>query len=226
ETTRKAQIQIDADGTIHGVITIAMTGDAALRWRQEALRTDEDGIKKEFEDDLQTNMAPGVRVKTSQFTALADYTQPLVVTMDVTGSMGTKTGHRVFLPGTFFEAQAKAPFASTNRESPVYMHYPYVIQDQVKFTLPANASVESAPQDAQIPFVPNADFASKYRYAGTTYMYARRVRVANILYDPKDYAPLRDFFQKVSSQDQGQVVVKFAAAGDAAGAAGNTGKSE
>jgi hypothetical protein len=226
DITRKAQIQIDADGTVHGIITISMTGDAALRWRQEALRTDEDGFKKEFEDELQTNMAPGVRVKTNQFTALTDYTQPLVATVDVSGSMGTKTGHRVFLPGTFFEAQAKAPFASTNRESPVYMHYPYTMQDQVKFTLPATASVESAPQDAQIPFVPNADFASKYRYAGTTYMYARRVRVANILYDPKDYPSLRDFFQKVNSQDQGQVVVKFAAAGDAAGGTGNSGKNE
>jgi hypothetical protein len=41
DITRKAAIQMDADGTIHGTITISMTGDEALRWRQEALRKDE-----------------------------------------------------------------------------------------------------------------------------------------------------------------------------------------
>jgi hypothetical protein len=126
--------------------------------------------------------------------------------------MGTRTGHRLFLPGTFFEANAKARFATTDRESPVYMHYPYIEEDQLKLTLPPDMAVESVPQDGQIPFMPNADFASKYRGAGPTYLYARRLRVANILYETKDYAPLRDFFQKVNAQDQVQLVVKLGTA--------------
>jgi hypothetical protein len=221
DITRKAEMQMDADGTIHGSIQIRMTGDEALRWRQEALRTDEDETKKKFEDSLQEDMAPGVRVKTRQFAALTDYTQPLVATMDVSGNMGTKTGHRYLVPATFFEAHATAPFVSADRENPVYMHYPYVVQDQFRLVLPGNASVESVPQDAQIPFVPNADFVSKYRGAGTGYQYARRVRVANILYDSKDYPALRDFFQKVSAQDQSQLVVKLAPAMAASGSGGS-----
>ena len=226
DIVRKAELQMDADGSIHGTLHITMTGNEALRWRQEALSSDEDATKKKLDDYLQGGIAPGVHLKTSGFTALADYTQPLLATVDVTGTMGTKTGHRIFVPGTFFEAQAKAPYASTTRETPVYMHYPYVVEDQFKLNLPANMSVDSVPQDAQIPFMPNADFTSKYRGAATAYAYARRVRVANILYDPKEYPDLRGFFQKVSTQDQQQVVIKVASATDSGAAAGSLGKTE
>jgi hypothetical protein len=226
DIVRKAELQMDADGSIHGTLHITMTGNEALRWRQEALSSDEDATKKKLDDYLQGGIAPGVHLKTSGFTALADYTQPLLATVDVTGTMGTKTGHRIFVPGTFFEAQAKAPYASTTRETPVYMHYPYVVEDQFKLDLPANMSVDSVPQDAQIPFMPNADFTSKYRGAATAYAYARRVRVANILYDPKEYPDLRGFFQKVSTQDQQQVVIKVASATDSGAAAGSLGKTE
>jgi hypothetical protein len=126
----------------------------------------------------------------------------------------------VFLPGTFFEAQAKARFATADRESPVYMPYPYMIEDTFKLVLPTGMTVESVPQDGQIPFMPNADFASKYRGAGTTYLYARRLRVANILYELKDYPQLRDFYQKVNAQDQGQLVVHLAAGGSTAASGG------
>ncbi len=169
--TRRAELQMDADGTIHGAMRVTMTGDEALHWRHEALSSDEEATKKKFDDSVQADIAPGVRVKTSGFTGLADCTQPLVATVEVTGTMGTRTGHRIFVPGTFFEAQAKVPFASATREAPVYMNYPYMVEDQFKLVLPANLTVESVPKDLQIPFVPNADFTSKFRSA------AERVRL-------------------------------------------------
>jgi hypothetical protein len=224
DISRRAAIQIDADGTIHGTMSISMTGNEALRWRQTALRSDEEETKKKFEDELQPNMAPGVIVKTSKFAALTDYTQPLVATIDVSGSIGTRTGHRTFLPGTFFEAQAKPLFATANRESPVDLRYPYMVEDQVKLVLPAGSSLEGVPQDAELPFMPNADFVAKYRGSGTAYVYARRLRVANTLYETKDYSALRDFFQKVNAQDQGQFVVEVGTV--TAGASADGGKSE
>jgi hypothetical protein len=224
DISRKAVLQIDADGTVHGTISISMTGDEALRWRQAALRSDEEETKTKFDNELQPNMAPGVTVKTSKIAALTDSTQPLVATVDVSGSIGTKTGHRIFLPGTFFEAQAKPLFATANRESPVDLRYPYVVEDQVKLVLPAGFAVESVPQDAQVPFMPNADFVAKYRGAGAAYVYARRVRVANTLYETKDYPALRDFFQKVNAQDQGQLVLTAGTV--AAGRPSDGGKSQ
>ena len=209
QTTRRATLQMDADGSIHGNLKITMTGDAALRWRQEALRTDEQATREKFSKELQQALPTGVHAVATQMLSLADYTEPLVVLLDVSGNLSSRAGHLLMVPGTFFEAGAAARFPTATRETPVYLQYPYAVEDQVSLTLPPGATVESLPQDAQIPFAPNADFVSKYRNSGSTYMYGRRLRVANILYQPADYAALRSFSQKVSAQDQQQVVIKL-----------------
>lgn len=133
--------------------------------------------------------------------------------------MATQTGKRLFLPGTFFEGGKASVCQRDTGESGVHalsIHPGRSVQ-----TDPAcKRSGRTAPADAQIPFTPNAGFIAKYRGAGTIYKYGRRVRVANILYQPQDYAPLRDFFQKVSAQDQTQLVVRLNPTTAAAGAPG------
>jgi hypothetical protein len=208
EIERRAELQIDPDSGIHGTIRVSMTGDEALRWRQEALLKDEEETKKNFRDELQQTMPAGVQLTITELEGLTDSTQPLAAVLTVSGSMGTKTGHRLFVPGTFLEAGTKPVFTSAKRENPVYLNFPYTEQDQVKVKLPANATVEAVPSDGQVAFAPNADFVSKYRSAGGTYQYARRVRVANILYQTQEYPQLRDFFQKISAQDQQPVVLE------------------
>ena len=209
QVIRSATLQMGADGSIHGTLKITMTGNEALQWRQEVLRTDEQAAREKFSRELQPDLPVGVHVTTTQMLSLTDYTEPLVVILDASGTITSRAGHLLLAPGSFFEARARSQFATAARETPVYMHYPYELEDQVRITLPGTATAQSIPQDAQIPFVPNADFASKYRSSGSTYMYARRLRVANILYQTKDYPALREFFQKVAAQDQQQVVLKL-----------------
>ena len=213
---RTADLAMDADGTVHGTIRMAMTGSMGLRWRQEALESDEEATKKKFGDEMQEVMPEGVTVKMSQFSALTDYTQPLTATLEVSGTLGSARGRRMFLPGTFFEAKAKARFVNAARENPVYLHYSYTVQDIFRLKLPSNVTVEVLPSDTHVSLAPNADFVEEYRNAGGTYEYGRRERVAGILYQTKDYPGLRDFFQKMNTQDQAQVVLKLAAA-DGAG---------
>lgn len=209
QVIRSATLQMDADGNVHGTVKVTMTGNEALRWRQEALRTDEQSAREKFSTELQQDLPPGVHVTTTQMLSLADYTEPLVVILDASGTITSHAGHLLLAPGTFFETRGTVQFATVARETPVYLQYPYEVEDQVKLTLPATATVQSVPQDAQIPFVPNADFVAKYRTSESTYMYARRLRVANILYETKDYPALRAFFQKVSAQDQQQIVLRL-----------------
>jgi hypothetical protein len=207
-TDRFAQLSLDATGKISGLIRITMTGSEALRWRQEALRGDQDEIKKEFEDELQPAMPPGVQIKTNHFIGLDDSTKMLMVQLDVSGTLGTSTGKRIFLPATFFEANSKVLFASSKRENPVDLHYPYVVADQVLLTLPAGMAVESLPQEATIPFAPFGDYVVKYVSKGNMYGYGRQVRLATPFYKTDEYPGLRSFFQKTSAQDQSQVVLK------------------
>jgi hypothetical protein len=206
---RIAQLTLDPDGHVHGVIREIMTGAEALRWRDAALRGDEDGVKKRFEEQLQRSMPPGVQLKTDHFLGLADYTGPLMVVVNVSGTMGTETGKHVFLPAVFFEAGNAPLFSQAQRENPVDLRYPYMVHDQFNLTLPPNISVESLPKEADVPFASNGDYIAKFGVQDNTLAYGRLLRVANFVYKPTEYSALRDFYQKISADDQAQVALKI-----------------
>lgn len=129
QVVRLADLQLGQDGTLTGTVRIGMKGADALRWRQDALRNDEEAAKKSFEEALQKRVPDGVHVKVNQFAGLTNPAAQLVVLVDVSGSLGTATGKRVFLPASFFEARVKPLFAQQKRESPVDLRYPYIAQD-------------------------------------------------------------------------------------------------
>lgn len=207
--SRAAELTLGATGQIQGRLYITMTGAQALRWRQAALNSDDAAIKKQFAEQLQRTMPPGVQVKTNHFIGLAGYANPLMAIMDVSGTLGTTTGHHVFVPSVFFEAGVPPLFAETHREYPIDMQYPYMVKDQFQLTLPANMTVENVPKGGDIPFAPNADYIVKFGSQPGVFAYGRLLRVANILYKASEYPQLRQFFQKVSSSDQAQVALKL-----------------
>lgn len=216
---RKATLQLAADGQLTGTIQYSMTGVEALRWRQVALSNDAAELTRQFDNDLQQRVPPGVRVKTDHFDALTDFTQPLVAVVNVTGSMGTATGQRVFLPGSFFEASMKPPFGEEKRQNPVDLHFPYAVRDQLKITLAPGLTVGSVPADAQIPLPQSATYVAKYSGSGNTYQQGRLLAVGKTVYSKDQYPQLRDFFQKAGAQDQQQVVLNRTAVTAAQGAA-------
>ena len=204
---RSAYLELSADGTVTGVARISMSGALALRWRQEALGSDEETVKKDFADELQADVPPGVIVKTNHFIALADHIGPLMAIMDVSGNMGTETSKRVFLPSAFFESKSKPLFSVQTRQSPIDLHYPYLAQDEVTVTLAAGLKVESVPAGDEIPLAQHADYRTKYTGQGNNYQFSRMMALGNTTYPQDQYPQLRDFFQKVGAQDQQQVVL-------------------
>jgi len=224
---RNAQLTLDANGQVTGLIHLSMTGAEALQWRQAALRSDDEAVKKSFAEELEHSMPPGVQVKVNHFVGLADATYPLMVVVNVSGTLGTATGRHVFLPAVFFEAGNAPLFAETHRENMVDLRYPYMVHDQFQLTLPPNLSIESVPQGGEVPYAPNADYIAKFAKEGNIFAYGRLLRVGNSFYKAAEYPALRGFFQKVSADDQEQValqVVSVAATGPASAAAPNGGK--
>ena len=215
QVDRLADLTLDPDGKLHGYIRMTMTGTEALRWRQAALRSDEEEVKKDFEDDLQRSMPPGVQVKTNHFIGLADYTHALMVQVDVSGTLGTATGKRVFLPAVFFEASSKPLFVQEKRENPIDLHYPYTMHDQLALKLPPNVTAESVPKESNVPFAPNGDYVAKFVVQDNTFAYGRLLRLANPFYKVSEYPDLRGFYQKANADDQEQVVLKAGAASSA-----------
>ncbi|HEU4982854.1 MAG TPA: DUF3857 domain-containing protein [Acidobacteriaceae bacterium] len=223
-TNNTARLTLDATGHVSGLLYIAMSGARALAWRQAALRGDETKVKKDFEDDLQSSMPPGVRVKTNHFIGLTDFTHSLMVVVNVSGTLGAGTGKHVFIPAVFFEAGDPPLFAKTHRENPVDMRYPYTVRDDFQLTLPPNMTVESVPKGGDVPYAPNADYVVKFGSKGNVFAYVRLLRVANVMYKTEEYPALRAFFQKVSASDQSQLALKLGPMAVAASGPVNGGK--
>jgi hypothetical protein len=212
QIARYAELKLDSDYKLQGQIRMTLSGSEALHWRQHILLTDEEQAKKDFEDALQKDMPAGVVVKTNHFIGVTDYDHTFMVVLDVSGQMGTATGKRIIIPGTFFEANAKPLFALEKRESPVELHFPYVVSDSVTLTLPPGFTVESVPKDAEIPLPDFANYSAKYKGTDTAYGYSRRMILANVLYSRNEYPQLKDFYAKANAQDQQQVVLHAVAA--------------
>jgi hypothetical protein len=206
-TMRDAALELGTDGTLKGQLRITMSGAEALRWRQLALRTDEQEAKKDFEEAIQARVPDGVHVKMGHFLDLTDSASVLMAVLDVSGNMGTATGKRVFLPSSFFEADVKPLFVDTKRENPVDLRFPYTDQDAVNVDLAPGLKVESVPNAAKILLPQFAEYVSNYAGSGNTYEEERTLAVATELYHKQEYPQLLGFLEKTGAQDQEQVVL-------------------
>lgn len=218
---RQADISIDSDGQVHGTIRVVMTGSEALGWRQEALVTDADATKKQLRDTLAAPLPSTVTLQLTSLGPLDDGEAPLTATFDASGTLGTHTGKRLFLPGSLFEAAAKPRFATETRQNPVYLYFTYTVEDDVTLTLPPGYTLESVPKDGAAVFSSTLNFDVSYQGKGNVYHSARREKIAQVLYQKKDYPDLRGFFQKMSAQDQQQLVVTLVPAAASSAPAAN-----
>jgi hypothetical protein len=208
-TRRSADLRIDANGQVQGSIRFEITGSAALALRESALLTDAQETGHDLAEALRTVLPPGLSVTSSGLTGLDDYTVPVVATFQVDGPLGTRTGKRLFLPASFFEAQVRPRFSAQTRQNPVYLPYAYSVEDAVTITLPSGAAFESLPQDADIPWLSKASYKSSWRTDRASCEYHRTERVEQLLYSASGYPDLRNFFQQISSHDQAQLVLTF-----------------
>jgi len=211
--SRVADLTIDADGSVKGTLRFVMTGPAALYWRQLTLRNDQDEVKKQFNDSLDDRIPEGVHADFDHFLALEDYDVNLIAVVKVSGSLGAATGKRFFLPGMFFESRAHHPFvAEDKRLTPIDVHYPETEEDDVTYRLPPGYTVESAPPATHAAWPDHATLTIASTTGKDSVKVERTLTYNYTLLDAKAYPDLHDFYQKVATADQQQIVLARAAA--------------
>jgi hypothetical protein len=205
---RAAELDIDAAGAVKGVVRVLMVGPEALHWRQIALENDLDEVKKRFNESLQQELPDGVQAEFDHFIFLDDYNADLMAIVNVSGNIGTATGKHFFLPGFFFESRAKHPFvAQEKRTTPIDVQYSRQLTDDVTYHLPPGFSVESAPQAANAAWPNHAVLKSASATAADSVRVARNLVFNFTILAPADYPSLHDFYQKVATADQQQLVL-------------------
>ena len=195
-----------------------MTGQAALRWRQAALRNDGDELKKQFDRELDGIVPDGVVAHIDHFLSIDDPDSPLMAVVNVKGTLGTATSKRLLLPGFFFATKRHQPFVNEEkREEPVDMKYADRVTDEITYHLPDGMTVEGAPQDAKIAWPGHAVFIIVTKASPNQIVIANSTAVAFTEAKPEEYQDLRGFYQKVETAYQGGLVLTSTPAAPAAG---------
>jgi hypothetical protein len=205
---RAGDLTLDPHGAVTGTIQYTMTGQDALRWRQDALRNDLDEVKKHFDESLQNLVPEGVQAHVDHFQALDNPYEKLVAVVNVKGSLGAATSKRLLLPGFFFETRAQHPFINEEKRlEPVDMHYGEKVTDQVVYHLPPGFTVEGAPQNSKEAWTGYAALAVVTRSDPGQIAIARELVRGFTLVKPAQYQDLRGFYQKIAAADQQQLVL-------------------
>jgi hypothetical protein len=205
---RIADVLVSKDGSVSGTVRVSMVGPEATRWREAAVENDEDEVKKRFVEQMQGEVPAGVTVEFDHFLGLQDYRALLMAVFKISGSMGTMTGKRIFLPGAFFESRAKYAFAEeAHRQTPVNMEFAEASRDDVNYHLAEGFTVESAPAPSTTPWPGYGAFELASSVDKGQVTVTRSFVRAFAVLEAKQYPALRDFYQKVASADQQQLVL-------------------
>jgi Domain of Unknown Function with PDB structure (DUF3857)/Transglutaminase-like superfamily len=211
--TRRAELTVAASGGVTGKLQFGMTGQEALRWRQRALREDEDALKKDFDDWLKTQIGSGLEAHVTRFNRLDDPSGELAAYASVTGSAGSVTGKRILLPASFFMTGEDRTFISQpNRQLPVDMHFAAQVKDGVLYHLPAGYTLEAALPPSSVPWPDHAVYQLKATSGANGVTVVDTLARAFTFVQPDEYPALRNFYQKVSAADQQQLVFSATAA--------------
>jgi transglutaminase-like putative cysteine protease len=206
--SRVASLHVDDTGNVKGKVQIVMSGPEALFWRQLALQNDEDEVRKQFIEAMQSHFPEGAQADFDHFLALQEYESNLIATINVSGNIGTATGKHFFLPGLFFQSRAIHPFvAQDKRTIPIDVHYPLLEEDQVTYFLPPGFNVESMPQDGKSNW-PGRAVLSIGSTPKNGIVTVQRAMARNFTLLPAtEYPDLHAFFQKIATADQQQLVL-------------------
>jgi len=193
---------------VKGTLRYVLTGQDALHWRQLTLENDDEEVKKRFNESLRESMPDGVLADFDHFLALDDYNANLMAVVKVSGSLGTATGKRFFLPGLFFQSHAKHPFVAEEKRSiPVDVQYARMEKDDVTYHLPEGFTVESGPQSTDVPWPNHATLKIASNPVTNGIQVTRTFAYNYTLLDPKEYDGLHDFYQKIATADQQPLVL-------------------
>jgi hypothetical protein len=207
-TSRVAVLTLAASGAVSGDMSIVMSGQQALYWRQIALRNDPDEVKKQFDQWLESEVPEGVEAHLDHFAGMDDAEANLAALVKVKGQLGSSTSKRMILPAFFFETHAPHPFVGQEkRQTAVDMHYGELIADQVTYKLPVGMAVESAPQTSKELWPDHAVFKTGSKFDTGQVVVARTLARSFTFAKPEEYQDLRSFYQKVATSDQQQVVL-------------------
>ena len=210
---RLADLTVDPEGGVKGTIRFVMSGPDALYWRQSALQNDSEEVEKEFNEAMRASLPDGTAADFDHLIGLDDANVNLVGVAKVTGSLGSTTGKRIFLPGLFFESHATHPFVKQDtRYTPIDLQHAKMEHDQVTYHLLPGLSVDNTPKSVDFSWPAHAKFTINSTVGDSSVVVVRNFARDFAMLNYVDYSDLHDFYLKLAAADQQQLVLTRAPA--------------
>lgn len=207
-TAASTELTVDKNGAIAGEVKFLITGPEALHWRQLFIASGMDETLKQFNEFLRDSLPAGVESDTPDLQGLDSTAINLTAVVRVSGQLGSTTSNRLLLPAVFFSQSAPLQLvAEEKRESPIDLHYAEQLIDDVVYHLPDGFRIESAPQSTRLPWPDHAALAVSVRTGSGTIGIKHILTRAFAIAPAKDYAALRDYYQKLTAIERQQVVL-------------------
>ncbi len=205
---RVANLTMDEHGVATGTVKMTYMGAPALTWRHTSLSGDDESLKRDLRSSLEEILPRGLEISVAKIERLADYEQPLSVTFDVKGTLGSATGKRLVLPADIFEANSKTTFPHEKRDVSIYFHYGHMVQDAIRINFPKQFSIETLPVAGDLKFQGFAQYTLKTEAASTNFTVRRNYGLAEVIYRPSEYPELRTFYSGMEAKDQQSVILR------------------
>jgi hypothetical protein len=212
-----ANLDMNDKGEVTGTVKLTFSGAPAVGWRHTALSGDAESVKHQLLTELEDMLPKSLEVKVHEIQGADDYENPLVVTYDVKGTIGTATGKRLLMPADLFEAGATASFPHEKREQAVYFYYPHSLLDALRVNFVKGFELEAAPDAAKFNYPAAEQYILDVTSTPTSFTTRRGHLRGEVIVQQKDYDALRKFYTQFESKDQESVVLKVLSTGAAAG---------
>jgi hypothetical protein len=204
---RQAMLRLAPSGTLVGKVTVTYTGLEAL-WRRIDERNEDDTAHKQFlEREIQEDIPSGINIKLTNKPDWVSSDAPLVAEYDLeVPGWAAPAGQRLLLPVGLFGRGEKDTFKFTARVHPLYFSFPNQSVDDIAIELPSGWQVNTVPVAQSVDLKVMA-FTSAVEKGGASLRIKRNLTVDLLLLDKKYYSQVRNFYQKVRTSDEEQIVV-------------------
>jgi len=206
---RHADLKLDAEGALNGKLNVDFTGIRGSMRRNDEREADEAGRKKSLEDEIKAWLPNGSTYEITKREGWDKTAEPLRVEGTVKiPSFTIEAGRRVLMPITFLQAPQPAYFQHEKRVNTIYFHYPYTEKDSLTIHLVDGFAVDSLPAVQKLS--PGGGFLYQISASkdGTAVKTERVLTVDGMFYPASAYPALRQFFSKVKTNDDSQIVLQ------------------
>lgn len=209
---RKALLTLGDDGSLSGSLSVSYSGQDALDWRRREYHEDELARRTALEDEVKALVPVGIDVHLSKAPDWQANDQPLVAEFELSvPGWATRAGRRWLLPAGLFAARESHLFEHAERKWAVYFAYPYVRKDDIIIRVPNGLQAGSLP-----PAVDESDQAYGFRASaeldGRVLRIGRELSVFHSVVAAGSYGAVREFFSRVRTANEQQVVLAPVAA--------------